>query len=135
MPIQLMSPRPSSRWARAAALVALLFVPLLQGCLGSGGSDEPTISQQPRDRAVFIGATATFDIGVGGKGPLSFQWRRNGVAISGAAAGTYTTPAVLLADSGSKYSVVVTNEAGAVTSAEATRNQARILKKSDFLMR
>lgn len=120
MPIQLMSSRPSSRWARAAALVALLFVPLLQGCLGSGGSDAPTISQQPRDRAAFIGATATFDIGVGGKGPLSFQWRRNGVAISGATAGTYTTPAALLADSGTKYSVVVTNEAGTVTSAEAT---------------
>ena len=119
MSIQSNSARPS-RWARAAAVVAVLLVPLLNGCLGSGGGDAPGISQQPRDKSAFLGTTTTFDIGVGGKGPLSFQWRRNGVAISGATAATYTTPVLALADSGAKYSVVVSNDAGTVTSSDAT---------------
>ncbi|MCP5359385.1 MAG: hypothetical protein H7A14_01490 [Sinobacteraceae bacterium] len=118
----LMSSRAPSRWIRAAALAVVLFGPLLllQGCLDSGGSAEPSISQQPRDRAAFVGTTTTFDIGVGGKGPLSFQWQRNGVAILGATAGTYTTPALSIADDGARYSVIVSNDVGSVTSSEAT---------------
>lgn len=133
MSIQLLPSRspwawpPSSRGGFApgavllrAALLAALLLTLLTGCLGGGGSDAPSINTQPRDKAGFVGATVTFDIGVGGKGPLAFQWRRNGVAISGATGGTYTTPALLLGDSGAKYSVVVTNSAGTVTSGDAT---------------
>lgn len=124
MSIQLMpsrSPaRPSWRRAWAAALVAALLGPLLHGCLDSGGPDEPTINQQPRDRSAFIGATVNFDIGVGGRGPISFQWRRNGVAIAGATGPLYTTPTITIADNGARYSVVVSNAAGTVTSAEAT---------------
>lgn len=109
-----------SRWARAAATLAFLLVLPLAGCLDSGGPEAPTISQQPRDRSAFLTATATFDIGVGGRGPLRFQWRRNGVAISGANAAIYTTPALTLADDGAKFSVVVSNDKDTVTSSDAT---------------
>ncbi len=110
---------PSRRFLTAATLALLLALPLA-GCLSSDGPDAPTISQQPRDRAAFLTGTATFDIGVGGKGPLRFQWRRNGVAISGATAATYTTPPLVAADDGAKFSVIVSNDASSVTSADAT---------------
>ncbi|MCU0757783.1 MAG: hypothetical protein MUF07_01105 [Steroidobacteraceae bacterium] len=124
MSMQLMPPRSPAQptWRRAwmAALLAVLLVPSLHGCLDSGGSDEPSISQQPRDRAAFVGTSVNFDIGVGGKGPLVFQWRRNGVAIAGATGAVYATPPLTLADGGARFSVVVSNSAGTVTSAEAT---------------
>ncbi len=127
MPSLLRSPTASRRaspptWniARAAAAMALLLVLPLAGCLSSGGSEAPTISQQPRDRSAFLTGTAAFDIGVGGKGPLRFQWRRNGVAISGATAATYTTPALVAGDNGAKFSVIVSNDKDTVTSADAT---------------
>ncbi len=110
----------SLRWARAAAALAFLLVLPLAGCLDSGGPEAPTINQQPRDRSAFLTGTATFDIGVGGKGPLRFQWRRNGAAIAGATASTYTTPALTVADDGAKFSVVVSNDKDNVTSSEAT---------------
>lgn len=124
MSIQLLPSRSSWAWPSWAglrpALLAALVLPLLAACLGSGGSDAPSINTQPRDKSGFAGGTVTFDIGVGGRGPLAFQWRRNGVAIAGATGGTYTTPALALADSGAKYSVVVSNAAGTVTSADST---------------
>jgi alpha-tubulin suppressor-like RCC1 family protein len=110
----------ASRWARAAATLAFLFTLPLAGCLSSGGPDAPTINQQPRDRSAFLTGTASFDIGVGGRGPLAFQWRRNGVAIAGATTPTYTTPALTAADNGAKFSVVVSNDKDSVTSTEAT---------------
>jgi alpha-tubulin suppressor-like RCC1 family protein len=110
----------ASRWARAAASLAFLLALPLAGCLDSGGPDAPTINQQPRDRSAFLGATANFDIGVGGQGPLLFQWRRNGVAIAGATSATYTTPPLTQADNGARFSVVVRNDKDTVTSADAT---------------
>ncbi len=109
-----------SRWARAATSLAILLSLPLAGCLTSGGPDAPTINQQPRDRSAFLTGTATFDIGVGGKGPLIFQWRRNGVAIPGATAAVYTVPVVIADDNGAKYSVVVRNDRDTVTSSDAT---------------
>ncbi len=109
-----------SRWARTAATLAVLLALPLAGCLDSGGPEAPTINQQPRDRSAFLNGTATFDIGVGGKGPLIFQWRRNGVAIAGATTSVYTTTAVTAADDGAKYSVVVRNDKDSVTSSDAT---------------
>src|SRR2546422_4375051 len=36
---------------------------------------------------------------------LTYQWRKNGVNISGATASSYTTPATTTADNGALYSV------------------------------
>src|SRR6202035_2052654 len=66
------------------------------------------------------GQTATFSVTASGTAPLSYQWRKNGTAISGAAAASYTTPAATAADNGAQFSVVVTNSVGSVTSNAAT---------------
>src|SRR5450755_4474791 len=45
---------------------------------------------------------------------------KNGAAISGANSASYTTPATKTTDSGSQFSVTVTNGSGSVTSSSAT---------------
>src|SRR5258707_742281 len=80
----------------------------------------PTITTQPGSQTVTAGQTATFAVVASGTAPLSYQWQKNGVAISGAISSSYTTPATTTSDSGSSFSVVVTNTAGTVTSSAAT---------------
>ena len=76
----------------------------------------PTISTQPASKTVAVGQTATFSVTAAGTGALTYQWNRNGAAISGATSASYTTPATTNADSGSQFAVTVTNSAGSVTS-------------------
>jgi hypothetical protein len=92
----------------------------LSACLSSAAPKAPTITEQPKDRTGFVTQAVKFDLGVSGKPPFTFQWLRNGVAIAGATDPTYITPALTLADEGSKYSVRITNADGSVTSNEAT---------------
>jgi len=80
----------------------------------------PVISPQPASRTVTAGQTASFTLSATGTHPLSYQWKKNGTAISGATSSTYTTPATTITDGGTKYSVTVTNAAGSVTSTQAT---------------
>jgi invasion protein IalB len=80
----------------------------------------PTITSQPVNQTIFAGQTATFSIIANGTSPLSYQWRKNGAAISGATASSYTTPAETTSDNGALFSVLVTNSAGSATSSSAT---------------
>ena len=79
----------------------------------------PTISVQPANQAVTAGQTASFSVTASGTAPLYYQWRTNGISLSGATASSYTTPATATNDSGTLYSVVVSNAAGSVTSSNA----------------
>jgi pectate lyase/pectin methylesterase-like acyl-CoA thioesterase len=54
-----------------------------------------------------------------GTTPFTYQWRKNGVAISGATNDTLSFAAAQLTDAGA-YSVVVTNAGGTITSAAVT---------------
>jgi hypothetical protein len=80
----------------------------------------PSITSQPASQTVTAGATATFSVTASGTAPFTYQWRKNGTAISGATAASYTTPATTTADSGATFSVVVSNSVGSATSANAT---------------
>src|SRR5436853_3258159 len=80
----------------------------------------PSITTQPASQTVTAGQTATFTVVATGTALLNYQWRKSGTAISGATAPTYTTPATTSADSGSQFTVVVSNTAGTVTSNTAT---------------
>ena len=79
----------------------------------------PSITSQPVSQTVTAGQTATFTVTASGTAPLSYQWQKNGVNISGATSASYTTPATTTADSGSTFDVVVTNSAGTVDSSTA----------------
>lgn len=80
----------------------------------------PSITTQPGNQTIDAGQTATFSVVANGTSPLSYQWRQNGTAISGATASSYTTPAETTSNSGATFSVVVSNSAGNVTSNNAT---------------
>ncbi len=79
----------------------------------------PSITSQPADQSVGVGVTATFSVIATGSAPLSYQWSRNGTAVAGATAASYTTPVATTANDGDLYSVVVSNSAGSVTSRDA----------------
>jgi hypothetical protein len=81
---------------------------------------KPVIVSQPQSRTNTVGTTATFSVAASGTAPLSYQWRRNGAPIAGATTSTYTITNVQLAESGSKFTVVVSNPVGSVTSLAAT---------------
>jgi len=80
----------------------------------------PTIDSQPTAASVTAGETANFFVVAEGTGPLSYQWLRNGVAITGATSAFYTTPATTVADSGVQFQVRVTNAVGSVLSNAVT---------------
>jgi hypothetical protein len=80
----------------------------------------PTITTPPASESVNAGQTASFTVTAAGTGPLTYQWSKNGSAISGATSSSYTTPATVSGDSGALFTVTVTNTAGTVTSAPAT---------------
>lgn len=78
----------------------------------------PTITSQPSDTVVVRDATATFTVGVSGVGPLTYQWRWNGVAIPGATSESLVLDGVQGRQEGG-YSVVVANGSGTATSRDA----------------
>jgi Immunoglobulin domain len=75
----------------------------------------PSLSQQPLSQNLNIGSTATFSVSASGTSPLSFQWYKNGVAISGATDATYSIPSVNPTDAGN-YTVIVSNGTGSIIS-------------------
>ena len=87
---------------------------------GTGVPVAPSITTQPASRTVTAGQTATFSVTSSGAAPLSYQWSKNGAAISGATSSAYTTPVTTSADSGSQFTVAVSNTNGTVTSSAAT---------------
>ncbi len=106
----------------ARFLLDLSIVALLTACGHSGPSSTaaPQIGVQPADQTVAVGQTATFSVGATGSAPLRYQWRKGGTDIAGASGSSYTTPATVSADSGSSFTVVVSNAAGSMTSNAAT---------------
>ncbi len=78
-----------------------------------------SITTQPTAQSVIAGNTATFSVVATGSAPLTYQWSKDGVAISGATAASYALAATTAANAGS-YTVLITNSVGSVTSAAAT---------------
>lgn len=76
----------------------------------------PSITTQPASQTVIAGKTATFTVAATGTAPLTYQWSKNGTAISNATSSTYTTPAETTADNNAKFTVAVNNGAGSATS-------------------
>jgi hypothetical protein len=86
----------------------------------NGAAGAPSITAQPTNQTVTAGQTATFSVTVAGTTPFNYQWQKGTTAISGATSASYTTAPTTAADSGSQFSVVVSNAVGNVTSNAAT---------------
>jgi mannuronan 5-epimerase len=86
---------------------------------GMPTASDVVFSAQPASQTVNPGQTATFSAVASGSGPLSYQWRRNGVAIVGATAASYTTPPATAADSGARFSLSASDATGVASSGDA----------------
>jgi sugar lactone lactonase YvrE len=117
---------PTKTLGAAAAVVILLAA-----CGGGGGGNQvaappvtvpaaqaPTITSQPAAQSVSTGGSATFAVTASGT-DLAYQWQRDGKDIAGATSASYTLANVQSADTGAKFTVVVKNAGGSVTSAAA----------------
>ena len=78
----------------------------------------PALARQPQTQTVTVGSRTALSVTAYATGPFTYQWRRNGIAISGATADTLVFSSSAVSDSGD-YSVVVTNSRGLVVSAVA----------------
>jgi len=80
----------------------------------------PTITTQPAPaaRTAVTGEAVSFTVVVTGSSILSYQWKKDGVSISGATTATYSITNVSSTDAGS-YTVTVSNSVGSVTSTAA----------------
>src|SRR5437660_483496 len=115
---------------RLSLVVSLVFLVILLGmfstrCSGLASSSTgsvttaPSVTSQPGSQSVTAGQTAIFSVSATGTAPLSYQWKKNGIAVSGASSSAYTTPATSTSDSGAQFTVIVSNSAGSVTSSAA----------------
>jgi sugar lactone lactonase YvrE len=73
----------------------------------------------PANQVVIVGSNATFSVEAGGTSPVACAWYLGGAAIAGATNFSYTTNDVQSADSGSRFTCVLSNAYGSVTSAVA----------------
>jgi hypothetical protein len=78
----------------------------------------PVILTEPLSQAAELGTNVILSVIALGTG-IQYQWLEDGVAIAGATAPTLNLPGISLSQQGT-YSVVVTNDAGAVVSLPAT---------------
>jgi hypothetical protein len=79
----------------------------------------PSIARQPSDTNAVEGGIAFFEVGLGTVGPAAFQWRRDGIVLPGATEAELRYSPARLSDNGARFSVMVTNRLGSVTSREA----------------
>ncbi|WP_414664668.1 immunoglobulin domain-containing protein [Horticoccus sp. 23ND18S-11] len=77
----------------------------------------PVIATQPQSQHVTAGAAVALTVGATGNA-LSYQWRKNGVALPGATNATLSLANAEVASMGF-YAVVVSNATGSTTSAPA----------------
>jgi hypothetical protein len=90
--------------------------------VGGGTGVAPAVTTQPVSADVNTGQTATFFVTTSGTAPLSYQWQKNGIAVSGANAASYTTSPTIQSDDRALFTVAVSNSAGSATSNTATLN-------------
>ncbi|MBI2949570.1 MAG: hypothetical protein HYY23_18190 [Verrucomicrobia bacterium] len=79
----------------------------------------PTIVTQPQSLSAALGAKATFNIVATGTAPIAYQWRRSNTNLAGQNSAALELTNVVAAVAGD-YAVLISNRAGALTSAVAT---------------
>jgi hypothetical protein len=81
----------------------------------------PSIATQPQSQLVVSNNSVTFSVGAGGS-DLMYQWRTNGLPVSGANGSSYSIANVQNSDGAVTYSVIVSNTCSglSVTSSNAT---------------
>ncbi|WP_269525997.1 S8 family serine peptidase [Coraliomargarita parva] len=83
--------------------------------VAGGGEGPPQILNQPEGLTSAVGYAFSLSVLAIGDVPLQYEWRLDGVPISGATSATYSVASASLSDEGS-YTVLVSNAEGSVLS-------------------
>ncbi len=79
-------------------------------------TNPPLVTAPPASQTVEVGNTATLTFSAVGIPPFSYQWRRNGLNLSGRTSDQLTFSNLHLSDGGT-YDVIISNPGGSTTSA------------------
>ncbi|MGE3310063.1 MAG: lamin tail domain-containing protein, partial [Limisphaerales bacterium] len=79
----------------------------------------PVIARHPADTTAVENGFARFTVALSSVGPATFSWRRNGAPLADSNTPEFLFGPVNLADHGARFSVVITNSIGSVTSSAA----------------
>ncbi len=90
-----------------------------EGLILDDDLDCAAVSSDPQDASVCQGNQAIFSAAASGSGPFSYQWRKDGVNISGATSSDYTIASVTADDAGD-YDCVIENGCAPVTTQTAS---------------
>jgi hypothetical protein len=88
---------------------------IIKGRNPPGIGKAPKITSQPVGGTIAVGQVLTVSVTATGTATLTYQWRKNGVAIAGATSATYSFTTTAPTDAGN-YDVVVSNPFGNTTS-------------------
>ena len=86
----------------------------------------PSFTTQPVSLIVLVSDTATFSATATGTQPIDYQWKKNGVPISGATSSSLGLTNVQFADAGT-FTVVASNSVDSVTSDPATLTVTNVI--------
>lgn len=85
---------------------------------------DPIISAEPSNQAACLNGVATFSVSANSPTPVTYQWRKDGVAIGGATSSTLSIPAATENDIG-EFDVIIRNECSQVVSQSAALSIVR----------
>ena len=116
-------------YGTVTAALAGRYKVVITNSAGSTTSDEavitvvsppikPAFTTQPAAQTAYIGGPASFSAAASGASTVSYQWRKDGVAMAGATNATLTLSNLQAGDAG-EYSVIATNAEGSISSAGA----------------
>ena len=102
-------------------LLFFFIVTLFLSCKSSSSQpSQPMIAVHPSDVTITEPEAAVFRVSATSDSPLSYQWRRDKTDIPGETGNEYILDPTSVADDGARFSVVVNNPHGSVTSQAAT---------------
>jgi inosine/xanthosine triphosphate pyrophosphatase family protein len=78
----------------------------------------PVVTTPPRPQVALLGGNALFTAAVSGSSDMTYQWRKDGVAIAGATGANLLLGSIAASSSG-LYDVVITNSLGTTASSVA----------------
>lgn len=78
----------------------------------------PSVLSPPANQSLRSGDELRLGVWVGGTGPFTYQWSKDGAPLDGATSATLAIPAATIADAG-RYTVAITNGGGTITSEPA----------------
>jgi hypothetical protein len=107
--------------------LALNEVAAIYDAGSAGKCGFPRITRQPGGQIGYWGKSITFTVGAVGVSPLTYQWQKESVPISGATGPSLVLTNLQMTNAGN-YSVVISNSLGSTTSGNAflTMNPAGV---------